>query len=126
MRTSAEMVARALRKQRERAGVRVKVRLPDSLAARARICAADVSETLGDWVNAACRQARKGVFDDVAIPQKTELATRAESECVTVRAPSGMTSSDIRDAIARGCQWAEARRIAYNPQPPKRYILERS
>lgn len=120
------MIARALAAQRRRAGVRVKVRLPDTLAARARACAADVDMPLGDWVNSACRQWRKGVFDSVADANKNELATRKESESITVRAPKGMSAADIKTAITRGCTWCESRRIVYSPEVPARYLLSRS
>lgn len=125
MRTAREMIARAIAAQRRRAGVRVKVRLPDTLAARARACAADVDMPLGDWVNSACRQWRKGVFDSVADAKQIELATRNESEAITVRAPKGMSAADIKTAIGRGCAWCESRRIVYTPEIPARYILER-
>jgi len=119
------MVRDALRAQRKREGVRVKVRLPDALASRARACAADVDMPLGDWVNCACRQWRKGVFDSVANANVTELATRKESEAITVRAPKGMPAADIKTAIARGCAWCESRRIVYTPEIPARYLIEK-
>lgn len=123
--TGADMIRRARAAQAERAGVRVAVRFPDALIARARLCAADVDDTLADWVNAACRQWRKGVFDGVARAEKTELATRKESESITVRAPAGMPAADIKTAVIAACAWCEERRITYHPDPPPRYILEK-
>lgn len=124
-RTAIDLIRAARAAQAARAGVRVKVRLPDALAARARECAAEIGYTLGDWVNAACRQHRSGVFDSVAIADNAPLATRNDSEAVTVRAPDKMSAADIKTAIARACAFCEARRIVYNPQPPARYLLEK-
>lgn len=123
--TAGERMIRAARaRQRERAGVRVKIRFPDALAARARLCADDVRETLGDWVNAACRQWARGSFAGVAHPVNHGLATRDGSECITVRAPDGLTPGEVKTAVELCCAYCEARRIAYTPQVPARYLWE--
>jgi hypothetical protein len=123
---AAEMVARALQAQREREGVRVKVRLSDDLAARVGLCAADVGMKLGEWVNCACRNYLAGRCVSVADTEKTDLATRDKSECYTVRAPAGMAPTEIKRAVTMSVVYCEARRITYNPQPPAHYLLERS
>jgi hypothetical protein len=123
--TSADMIRRAHEAEHARAGVRVKVRFPDELARRARECANDIGDGLGDWVNKACRQYRAGMFASVAQPAQTELATREKSECITVRAPDGMPADEIKQAVAACVARCEARRIPCTPQHCPRYRLDR-
>lgn len=123
--TSADLIRQAHAAAREKAGVRVKVRFPSALIDRARLCSADACDGLGDWVNKVCRQYRAGGFASVASRNKSELATREASECITVRAPLGMSAEDIKAAVACGCAYSEARRITYHPVVPARYLMER-
>lgn len=124
--TSADLIRKAHEAARAKAGVRVKVRFPDELARRARECADNARDQLGEWVNKACRQWRSGVFTCVAESQKTELATRDKSECITIRAPAGMTAEEIKRAVSLCCAYCEQRRITYTLEIPPRYILERT
>lgn len=123
--TSADLIRAARAAACEKAGVRVKVRLSDTLVADAKQCAADVGEPLGEWINKACRQHRAGQFASVAISENAEVATREASECFTVRAPAGMPTADIRQAVRLCCAWCAARRINYRLEIPARYILAR-
>ena len=122
--TAADLIARARRKQADRAGVRVMVRLPTDMLARATACAKEIDEPVGDWVNKACRQHRAGVFDGVAFDDKKQLATREASTPTHVRAPRGMSAEQIKEAVARAVAFCESRRIEYRLEVPPRYILE--
>lgn len=122
--TARDIIERALRAQEGRRGVRVKVRMPDALLARAHECARQVNETLGDWVNIACRKHQAKVRECVATNEKQELATRRDSEAVTVRAPAGMDAKEIRAAVLLACEYCESRFIPCTPQPVGEYILE--
>lgn len=122
--TGAELVARALRKQAEREGVRIMVRMPADMLARATACAREIDEPLADWCNKVCRQYRSGVFDGVAVPDKLCLATRAESAPTHIRAPRGMSAADIKQALARGILYCEARRIVYRIEKPARFLFD--
>lgn len=119
MRRAEDIIARAMARQREREGVRQKVRMPDELAERARACAADVGETLGEWVAGACRWGGVRVADW----RNAELATRDGSEALSVRVPEGMTAGEVRACVAACCEYCEARRVTYTPQPVGRYLL---
>ena len=123
-RTARELIDNALRAAAARQGVRVKVRFPRALLARANACAADVDEALGDWVNSACRSWRAGKFSGVAKPEKSKLATRSGSVPVTVRAPEGMPGAEVKAAVEACCAYCEARRIVYTPQKVGAYFFE--
>ena len=124
MKTSKDMIERALAAQKAKEGVRIPVRFPHALIARVRECAADVGEPIGDWVNMACRQWQAGKLSRVATCENPELATRSTSEVVTVKAPKGMTGSQVKEAVLACCTWCESKRIAYHPEAVGHYILE--
>jgi hypothetical protein len=117
MTRAEEIIAAARARERARRGVRTKIRLPDALAERARACANDVGESLGDWIAGACRWGGR----HVANWQTRELATRAGSEALSVRVPEGLTPGEVRACIAACCAYCEARRVTYTPQPVRRY-----
>ena len=127
MRRAEEIIGRARACQRVREGVRAKVRFPDALAARARACAEEAGLKLGEWVNCACRSSSGCLSNDVADCEKMEVATRTDSECLTVRAPAGMRSPDILRAVRAACAFCESRRVAFAPDPswPTRVIVKR-
>lgn len=123
--TSAELIARAKDAQKAREGTRMPVRFPDDLIARARVCAAEVDEPVGDWVNKACRQWMAGKFTSVADLEKYSLATREGSTPITVKAPFGMLASEVKRAVLACAKYCEERRVTYTPDPaPEHYILE--
>jgi hypothetical protein len=123
---AADIIARARAAQRERNGIRVKVRMPDKLSDRARACAKEARvDKLGEWVCIACRRYAAGAFDGVATSEKTEVATRKESECLTVRAPAGMAAKDILRAVTLACDYCERNAIPSTPQPVKRYRIKK-
>jgi len=99
--------------------VRMKIRMPDALAARARLCAADVGDSLGEWIAGAVRWAGPRVADWRA----AGLATRADSECLTLRLPPGLTQAEIRRCVEVCCDWCEARRVPMTQQPVGRYLV---
>lgn len=125
MKTSADMIAMAKAAQKAKEGVRMPVRFPPSLIARARECAADVDEPIGDWVNKACRQWQAGRLG-VANAENVELATRETSEVITVKVPEGMTGAEVKTAVSACCSYCESRRIVYHPEIPIRFIMENS
>ena len=117
-------IARAWAAQQRGRGVPVRVRLPSSLAARARACAADIGDTLEDWVFLCCANSQKIVLSGVVKPETMEKVTRRDSVSVTVRAPPGISSAEIRSAIHKGCAYAEAKRVPCTPQPVAGYKVE--
>lgn len=119
MRQAEELIARARRRERERAGVRMKVRLPRELAERARACAAEVGDGLGEWIAGSCRWGGTRVADWI----ETGLATRKGSEAISLRVPEGMTASEVRRCVEVCCAWCEARRVRYEPQKTERFLV---
>jgi hypothetical protein len=126
LKTSNEIIERALAAQKAKDGIRMPVRFPASLIARVRDCAADVDEPIGDWVNKACRQWLAGKFSCVADRENAELATRETSEVITVKAPAGMTGAQVKAAVSACCCYCESRRIIYHPEEVGNYLLEPS
>lgn len=122
--TAAELIRKAHAAAREKAGVRIKVRFPNALIAKARLCAEELGDGLGEWVNGACRRYRGVSADCVADSELTGLATREESEAITIRAPEGMTAEEIRSAVAVSVSRCEERRIPSTPQPCERFYVE--
>lgn len=125
MKTAVDMIAAAMAAQKAKEGVRMPVRFPPSLIARVRECAADIGETVGDWVNIACRQWRAGKLSGVVNAENSELATRETSEVITVKVPKGMTGAEVKAAVAACCAYCEARRIVYHPESVEHYILDK-
>lgn len=121
--TAADLVDRARRKQAARNGVRIMIRLSADMLSRASACAREIDETLADWFNKVCRQYRRGVFDGVAAADKTLLATREASTPTHIRAPRGMPAAEVKQALACGIVYCEARRIAYKIEKPARFIM---
>lgn len=114
MKTAADMIARALAAQKAKEGARMPVRFPSGLIARARECASDVDEPIGDWVNIACRQWQAGKFTGVVNAENAELATRETSEVITVKAPKGMTGAEVKAAVSACCTYCESKRVVYH------------
>jgi hypothetical protein len=119
-----DIISAARAAQKEKEGVRVPVRFPSDLIARVRQCAADLNEPLGDWVNTACRAWMSGRFDGVVTAENKELATRENSEVITVKAPKEMKCEDIKKAALACCMRYEQKRIVYTPQHCANYRVE--
>ena len=100
MTPSENMIRNAQERERERGGVRVRVRMSRALKAMAEACARAVGDDLTEWVNLACVNFREGKFERVAFEKETLDVTREGSEVVWVNAPSGMKAANIRLAMA--------------------------
>lgn len=124
MKTSADMIAQAKAAQKAKEGVRVKVRFPNALVQRARECANQVDDDLGDWVNIACRRYLSDAITCVATLEEYKLATRGDSVPVTIKAPLGMTCAEIKSAVLYACIFCEQRAIPCTPQPCAEYKVE--
>lgn len=134
--TSAHLIARARATEASRAGVRVKIRLPDELHRRAQAAAADCRDDLAEWANKACRLHQKsGVRSQESepiAPIAPPQLTRCSSTPVWLRAPAGMPPDQIRAALAAAAERSEATRRpppTVNLLPPGalpgvHYILE--
>ena len=113
-----EIVRRARELERERDGVRAKVRLPSALWARVRRCAAAVPVPVEEWVCSAVRAWERGKFDGVTYDEKDVLGTREGSETPWVRVPAGWRDAggDLRRALAAAAAWHEPRLREPRPQ----------
>lgn len=121
--TAIDLIRRARKKQVEREGVRVIIRLSNEMLSRANACAREIDEPLADWCNKVCRRYQSGKFERVASCDKSLLATRESSTPTHIRAPKGMTAHDIKVAIAFGIDYCESKRIAYKIEKPARFII---
>lgn len=111
MTASETLIRGAMARCEARGGMRTRVRLSSELKRRATACAKAVGDNLVDWVNAACRNMKRGKFDGVAFEDKTLDATREGSEAVWVRAPHGMNGAQIRLAVACAVRVAEEKAL---------------
>lgn len=111
------MVRRAMERQRERAGTRLKVRMPAALWGRVTRCSQAVDKAAEEWVCSVLRAWLRGKFDGVGYDEKALLGTREGSLAVWVRVPEGFEKGMLRRALAAAAAWHEPRIPRCSPQP---------
>lgn len=99
--TAAEIIERARKAQDERAGRRLKVRVPTALWLRVRACADVCGVSVEEYVCGACRGVQAGRIR-VANAENLEVGTREASAVVWVRVPHEFDSGaeSLRPALA--------------------------
>ncbi len=100
--TAQDIYRRAVEARKAKAGVRVKVRMPESLWRDATACAEAIGWTSEEWVCGVVRQHLAGKFAGVDIARETLLGTRDGSVCVWVRVPEGFDhrGDGLRTSVA--------------------------
>ena len=119
--TSTEIMDRAKKYQIERAGVRVKIRIPSELWEQVQQCANTCGQSAEDYVECVCHAVKVGRF---SVPNGVfnEIGTRDNSITVWVRVPEGFdTSAPVLRPILKT---AVARTIAAMPPMPERVPVE--
>lgn len=108
--TAAEIIERARKAQDERAGRRLKVRVPTALWRRVRACADICGVSVEEYACGACRGVQAGRLR-VASAENLEVGTREASAVVWVRVPEGFDTgaASIRPALAAAVEHTVAK-----------------
>lgn len=119
--TGSEIMERAIKYQKERQGVRVKIRIPSALWEQIQMCANQCGQSPEDYVECVCHAVKVG---KLCVPNGVfcEVGTREASATVWVRVPHGFDTSagNIRPIL----KTAVARTIAAMPPMPERLPVE--
>lgn len=109
--TGTEIIERARRAQRQRHGIRVKVRIPTAIWHRVREAASVCKTSNEEYVNLICRAVESERIR-VTLLNKLEIGTfsEPETETVWIRCPVGFDTSalHLRSVLIAGCYITEA------------------